>query len=85
MPLFALPSMPNTYTLLLLLLITEEEGVVEEEHGILKKLFYFLLNFYICFAYPGNTEGGHPEGSRLVRSLPIVMAVLIEIRISTLF
>ena len=49
MPLFALPSMPNTYNLLLLLLITEEEDVVEEEHGILKKLFYVMLNFYVCF------------------------------------
>ena len=41
--------MPNTYNLLLLLLITEEEDVVEEEHGILKKLFYVMLNFYVCF------------------------------------
>ena len=55
MTLFALPSMPNTYNLLLLLLITEEEDVVEEEHGILKKMFSFLLNFYVYVLLPRGT------------------------------
>ena len=51
MPLFALPSMPNTYNLLLLLLITEEEDVVAVAAAAgggawyIEKIVLFLVKF----------------------------------------
>jgi len=76
--------MPNTYTLLLLLLITGEEDVVAVAAAAgggawyIEKIVLFLVKFLCMFCVPWENLG-YPEGSRL----PVVMAVLIKIRIST--
>jgi len=64
--------MPNTYTLLLLLLllITEEEDVVAVAAAagggawyIEKIVLCKMLNFYVCFEYPGKTVSTKPTSS----------------------